>query len=484
MLSKTRQPSLIETPAPAPPVAFSFYNSPGHVVLRDHEQPQNSQPQTVVDRLAAVVSNGGPAAENLGRLAGTVSSRMGFRAPGSTASAESTRSYLGGTAQDDDLSTVEMFLGLERTDGSAASSPTPNSLRNAGQTLSRHTSNAFEAMAAAADNSHSDPSMLRDVIFHQLGPVPRLLDGLVSGCSSVASASPTSAGAPGAVLSHLGKKRAKDDCPDGNERPQKKMNLSGRDTAADRDVTLGGAGAGGQPGSTSVTTTLNSEAGGSITDSSAVGSQPTASENGGGASLSPAAAAPPTSNLLARPAAADFRHEGGEELMGVLRAKVGRLFTLDAEYTHVRRGKREGDKATVNGGIGVGMTAADGLKAAGLRRVLSRLKAVRTGQFVVNVKFDVAGNECRPCDVSVLSWAEADEANISNSDGSGIQAESDPWSENFLQTIEGTKPWRTSNYAVFSRVSSHAFKVRTWYFFSANFFWTFSFFVFVFLFRL
>lgn len=417
-----------------------------------------------MDRLAAAVSNGGPAAENLGRLAGTVSSQLGYRAMGSTSSADSSRQYLGSTTQDADLRAAEGYLGAGREDDPNAA-PTPNGLRHAGQILSRQASTAFEAMAAAAENSQGDSNLLSDVISHQLGSMPRLLENLATGCSTVTSArgsggnSPPSTSPP--MLASLGKKRAKEELTDGNDRPQKKPAF-GADREGNGDV-----GAAGQSGSV----TAGGEGAGASDASTGVQAF-TASENGGGASLSPATAAPPASNLLARPATANFRHEGGEKLMAVLRAKIGRLFSLDAEYKHVRRREvsDNGGMTTLdNGGVvngGVGDTS-DGTTAAGVRRVLSRLKATRAGQFVVNIQFDVAGTEFRPCDVSVLSWAEAEEADSSKNDGnSGIQARGDQWmggarGGSFLQTIEGSKPWRTSSHAAFARVSAHAFKVST-----------------------
>lgn len=227
------------------------------------------------------------------------------------------------------------------------------------------------------------------------------------------------------------------------------------------------------------------------------------SENGGGVSLSPAAVAPPASNLLARPASADFYHAGGEELMALLRAKVGRLFSLEAEYTHVRRagvssdtngppaarGRAEGTTKKTKieglggggiggagvGGEGVGKVAGGG----GLRRVLGRLKAVRAGQFVVNVKFDVSGNNVfRPCDVSVLSWAEAHEPDATGGAAGGIgggvggggggcvsmvKVEGGQGGGGgggaFMDSLDGSKPWRTSVNTAFVRVSGHAFQV-------------------------
>lgn len=86
-----------------------------------------------------MVSGGGAAAANLGRLAGSVSARLGFRAPGSTASSEAGRAYLGGaggTAQDADLRAAEGSLGLGRGNGGGVS-PTSTGLRMAGQTLGR-----------------------------------------------------------------------------------------------------------------------------------------------------------------------------------------------------------------------------------------------------------------------------------------------------------------------------------------------------------
>lgn len=434
-----------------------------------------SQPKTVVDRLAAMVAGGGPAANNLGRLAGSVSAQLGFRAPGSMASADSTRSYLsgaGGTAQDADLRAAAASLGFERGRGAAS----PTSLRSAGQTLGRQANTAFEAMAAAADTSQGNPSVMRDVISHQLGPMPRLLDGLVSGCAAVApAASCTSAG--GGMMSLPNNKRPKEDCLDDDDRPGKKVargDLDGDIGVSGGQLTSMAAGDGSQD------TKVASDAG--------VGTGTTAgSENGGGASLSPAAAAPPASNLLARPAAADFRHGGGEELMALLKAKVGRLFSLDAEYTHVRRGVPENNGAPAARGtegnknssspanrsstatsaaVGTAESGGDvnsgGAKADGLRRVLSRLKAVRQGHFVVYVKFDVPGNEFRPCDVCVLSWGEAGE--VDNGNGGSLvktdcEGEGPRSVGSFMDSMDGSKPWRTTQHTAFGRVSSHAFQV-------------------------
>ncbi|CAM9393622.1 unnamed protein product [Ectocarpus sp. 6 AP-2014] len=216
------------------------------------------------------------------------------------------------------------------------------------------------------------------------------------------------------------------------------------------------------------------------------------SENGGGASSSPATAAPPApSNLLARPASADFRHGGGEELMARLKAKVGRLFSLSAEYTHVRTGVvpengspaargggevgKKQEAGLTNGGAAasvaatattVGTTTAGDVKSdvggGGLRRVLARVKAVRAGHFVVHIKFDVAGsNECRPCDVSVLSWNEAQEGESASAGGADARVKVEGGGQSgggFMDTVHGSKPWRTSQHTAFVRVSGHAFQ--------------------------
>lgn len=445
-----------------------------------------SQPKTVVDRLAAMVAGGGPAANNLGRLAGSVSAQLGFRAPGSLASADSTRSYLGGaggTAQDADLRTAAASLGFERGRGAA----TPTSLRSAGQTLGRQANTAFEAMAAAADTSQGNPAVMRDVISHQLGPMPRLLDGLVTGCAAVAPvACPATAGG-GGLMSLPNNKRPKEDCLDDNDRPGKKV------ARGDLDGDVGATG--GQLVSMAAGGGLNGIGG--LSDAGAGTGITAGSENGGGASLSPAAATPPASNLLARPAAADFRHGGGEELMALLKAKVGRLFSLDAEYTHVRRGVPQNNGAPAARGtegknnsssgipanrsssaaasVAAGMAESGGdgngrgAKADGLRRVLSRLKAVRPGHFVVYVKFDVPRNEFRPCDVCVLSWAEAGEADAGNGGNSAVKTDCEGDGSrgvgSFMDAMDGSKPWRTSQHTAFGRVSSHAFQVGLLVFF-------------------
>ena len=362
-------------------------------------------------------------------------------------------------------------------------------------------STAFEAMAAAADINDGNPGVLSDVISHQLGPMPRLLDGLVSGCAAVVptpsvSTVPTSVGVGGGMgmsigggnnassvggvggLMPLSNKRTKDEFDDGGGRPGKKVargerssNGSGSssgEAATGLGMGIGGAGGDGSPSGGGG----NAQGGAGVTGGS---------ENGGGASLSPSAVAPPASNLLERPASADFYHAGGEELMALLRAKVGRLFSLEAEYTHLRRGVSENGspaargaegkkiEGLVGGGVGV---EVGGVKATGgLRRVLGRLKAVRAGQFVVNVKFDVAGhNEFRPCDVSVLSWAEAHEPDGTGSASGGIggggvggggvaKVEGGQAGGGFMDSLDGSKPWRTSVNTAFVRVSGHAFQV-------------------------
>ena len=102
--------------------------------------------------------------------------------------------------------------------------------------------------------------------------------------------------------------------------------------------------------------------------------------------------------------------------------------------------------------------------------MLGRLKAVRAGQFVVNVKFDVSGNnEFRPSDVSVLSWAEAHEPDGTGSAAGGIgggggvstaKVEGGQSSGGaFMDSLDGSKPWRTSVSTAFVRVSGHAFQV-------------------------
>lgn len=247
--------------------------------------------------------------------------------------------------------------------------------------------------------------------------------------------------ASSAMLTSFDKKRK--ELADGNERPQKKAALSGEAS--------GGSDVVGASGCQCIQAF-------------------TSSEKGGGASLSPATPAPPASNLLARRATSNFRHEGGGKLIDVLREKVGGLFSLNAEYTQVK-GRDVCDNGGIatldNGGVPNGGVddAAHDTKAAGVRRVLSRLEAIRAGQFVMNVQFDVVGDELRPWDLSVISCAEAKEADSSKSYGdSGIQASGDQWiggarGGGSLKTMEGSKPWRTSNHAAFARVSSHAFKV-------------------------
>lgn len=451
----------------------------------------------MVDRLRAVVADGGPAAANLGRLARTVSAQLGYRAQGSTAAADSARPYLGGAAQDPELLAAEASMGLGRGAGTA---PTASGLRSAGQTLGRQAHSAFEAMATAADVNNGNPALLPNVISHQLGPMPRLLGGLVSGCTAIVPSSPAgpavpsaAAGGGGSIMSNngtsmvakagaaagappLSNKRVKEECDGGdNGRPEKKMALehktgSTTPSAAASAAAAGAVGAGGGNGSAAATK----------------------SENGQGASSSPATAAPPaSSNLLARPASADFRHGGGGELMALLKAKVGRLFSLDAEYTHVRMGdvpqngtpaarggegmKDEGNgaSAAANGVGGATATPAtatateDPKRGGGLKSVLSRLKAERAGQFVVHIKFDVAGkNVCRPCDVAVLSWNEAQEGSAASSRGAAanavVKAEGEQRNagSDFVDAVDGSKPWRTSQHTTFVRVSGHAFQVR------------------------
>ncbi|CAM9539501.1 unnamed protein product [Scytosiphon promiscuus] len=287
-----------------------------------------------------------------------------------------------------------------------------------------------EAMATAADVNNGNPALLPNVISHQLGPMPRLLDGLVSGCTAVVPAPSVN-------------KRMKEECDDADDaRPEKKMALDKGGSSPSVGVAPTGSGA------------------------------TAGSENGGGASSSPATAAPPaSSNLVARPASADFRHGGGEELLALLKARVGRLFSLDAEYTHVRKGAVPENGAPAARGAGEGTGAANGGGGGGLKRVLSRLKAVRAGQqFVVHIKFDVSGkDECRPCDVSVLSWNESQEGQNASVAGAAVGGGSDVLVKvegrqagadagSFLGVMEGSKPWRTSQHTAFVRVSAHAFQ--------------------------
>lgn len=524
-----------------------------------------------------MVAGGGPAAANLGRLAGSVSACLGFRAPGSAAAADAPRSYLmdgASSTQDADLRAAAAQLGFDNAgglfDGSLGGSmsgvdgdngsATSNGLRNAGQTLGRQANTAFEAMAAAADTAQGNPTVLRDVISHQLGPIPHLLDGLVSGCAALAPTGSDSmssgvggvgigygssmtghgvvgggaGGVSGSELSSL--KRPKEESPDDEDgRPGKKLAREpsgggGEGSASNSTNTSTGAGVGSGNGpgvtNTGAMTTANSVTTSTITATGASTGSGGASqsENGGGASLSPAAAAPPASNLLARAdvAAADFRHGGGEELMALLEAKVGRLFSLEAEYTHVRatsmskgvlteannsapagRGGIEGTSTmmmltgiknesqddmntAVNGAVGsvgggsvmgtvTGTSAAitggmaessEGGEAGGrveaagnVKRVLARLKAVRAGHFVVYVQFDVGGNVYRPCDVSVLSWGEAGENDLSGR-GCGVGSDGNKGrTRGFMEALNGTKPWRTSQHTAFIRVSGHAYQV-------------------------
>lgn len=459
---------------------------PTHGTLSRHQQPL---PQTVVDRLHAVVADGGPAAANLGRLARTVSAQLGFREQGSTAAAaDSARPYLGGAAQDPELLAAEASLGLGLGLGVVAGAtpmPTVSGLRSAGKTLGRQAHSAFEAMATAADVNKGNPALLPNVISHQLGPLPRLLDGLVSGCTAVvpspsASTVPAAAGGgggggggvakDGASSPPLSNKRAKESDDADFGRPEKKIALGERGEQKSGLASSFPASGGGGGDSAGIATVK--------------------SENGQGASSSPATVAPPaSSNLLARPASADFRHGGGEELMALLKAKVGRLFSLDAEYTHVRMGdvpqngtpaarggegtKDEGKGGASANGSAVASTAAEedakratGGGGGGLRRVVSRLRAERAGQFVVHIKFDVAGeNACRPCDVSVLSWNEAQESGVGGNAGvaAGGAVKTDGEQNgagDFMAAVGGSTPWRTSQHTAFVRVSGHAFQVR------------------------
>lgn len=267
-------------------------------------------------------------------------------------------------------------------------------------------------------------------------------------------------------------KRAKVECGEGDDRPGKKAAHGHR---ASNITSSGDAG-------------VAAEVGGAMTT--------TVSENGRGASLSPALAAPPASNLLARPAAADFHHGGGEELMALLEARVGRLFSLNAEYTHVwgavpqngraptaRGAKGEtttaatpgsgGSSSPANGLLSTGVESTKGVGTNNRRRVLVRLKAVRAGQFVVFVQFDVPGNEFRPRDVSVLSWGEAEESfadNARSTPGNGNatwgvkteggQGVGGTGGGSFVDAMHGSKPLRTSQHTAFTRVSVHAFQVR------------------------
>lgn len=365
--------------------------------------------------------------------------------------------------------------------------------------------NAFEAMAAAADTASGNPAVLSDVIANQLGPLPRLLDGFASGCAALpplttssstnnfGSSLPNSMGGGGGgaeinstAASNNSLKRPKSECLEEDDRPPGKKIARGDSTGG-----VGGSGAAASGGASDGTGNGNSGAGSGGLGIGAAGHMSSRSENGGGASPSPAAAAPPASNnLLAQPATADFRHGGGEEMVALLKAKVGRHFSLEAEYTHVRSNNGNGasDSSVKPEGAGPdgGETGADGGGADDLRRVLYRLKAVRAGQFVAYIQFDVAGNEFRPCDVSVLSWSEAGEGSASATDtNGGVEAEDGgsagvggdsaaTASRGFMDALDGTTPWRTSQHTAFIRVSGHAYQVRCLYFFfMTSFFWYF-----------
>lgn len=86
---------------------------------------------------------------------------------------------------------------------------------------------ALESMATAAENSQGDSSLISDVITYQLGSMPRRLENLVTGCSTVTPARGSGGNTPTStssaiLLASSGIKRTKGELTDGNDRPQKK----------------------------------------------------------------------------------------------------------------------------------------------------------------------------------------------------------------------------------------------------------------------
>lgn len=97
-----------------------------------------------------MVADGGPAAANLGQLAGSVSARLGFRAPGSTASPDVAGAFLADAAvkPDADLQEAASHLGVDRQ----GASPTESGLRNAGDILNRQV-----RVSSVMHSAHRDP---------------------------------------------------------------------------------------------------------------------------------------------------------------------------------------------------------------------------------------------------------------------------------------------------------------------------------------
>lgn len=353
-------------------------------------------------------------------------------------------------------------------------------------------------MAAAADTSQDNPSIMREVISHQLGPMPQLLNGLETHCAALAPSAGAGGGGAGSVQTSSlpSLKRPKDDDDDEEGPPGKKIAREGGIGAG------GGTGVNTPGGMSPLGSNANNDGvggnrsqdvggavggGGPLT---ATNSSPSGSENGGGASLSPAAAAPPASNLLARSRSVDFRHGGAEDLMALLQARVGRFFVLEGEYGTVRSVPLTSNDAVPTpvsavdgttgsdgnaGGYKLVLQAADptkGAQAGGgdaavgngssseatngkYQRVLTRLKATRSGYFVVNVQFDVAGNAYLPIDVNVVPLNESGE----ESSGNGGITDAGDDGRGFMQAMDGPKPWRPKQRTVYSRVTSHAFQV-------------------------
>lgn len=327
--------------------------------------------------------------------------------------------------------------------------------------------NAFEAMAAVADTSPANPARMREVISNQLAPMPRLLGEFVSASSTARPSSGAGAGGVGGVAgdSHaLSMKRSVEDASvdnqDGSGPPPSKK---ARDQA--RSPLPSSTNAGGTPGSGSQDASTADTSGAGAASSNAMGA-----ENGGGVSLPSAVSAPQTANLMMVPATTTFRQGGPERLMKLLKEKVGRLFTLEAQCTRVRSIPQSGngtssadgspsvdvDKGVAQSGLmdttpqpGGGDPALGAGTKKGFRQVLARLKALRAGHFVVYIAFDITSNEQRPRDVSVLAWAEAGENDVSGANSP----------RGFKQVMDGTAPLRQSQHNTYIRVSSHAYQV-------------------------
>lgn len=335
--------------------------------------------------------------------------------------------------------------------------------------------------------------MMRDVISHQLGSMPHRLDSFM-GCSrslnpgqGSASGAAVNVGNSGAPLgvggagsgvgvpagnpgvnvgaagvsppgSHsLSLKRPNEENLEEDEEeddannnpPVKKLAIDGSSSAGLKNtpqavpvtsVSVGASGSQDSPGvSASAGIGINAACTGVMT---AASNSSAKAENGVGASL-PAVAAPPSSNLMMPSAVFNAPLTMGKDLVARLNNELGGHFEFVPKYTHVR------SEQSGNGGSSNGDQRASAAQGSSFQEVIARLKAVRPGEFVAFMDFDVAGNR-RPCNVNIVSWSESSDTDVGATDGD---------SATFVGSVEGLKAAPTSKHTVFQRVSAVAYQV-------------------------